>query len=173
MRKREGASSRGGRLCRCRDDEIDHAVTPTSASFWPVRSAHSVTMSLTNGPSLSPMILTSRSHGYSCTVRKLPVPSRFCIMPMLHTRAARPDLLQAAGCGCRAAALTGRASLYAAAGARKRPSAAESQIARTIRSQSSLRTCKFALLMWEGYTTAHRTRVRHMRHARLEAGRVR
>ena len=27
--------------------------------------------------------------------------------------------------------------------------------------------------MWEGYTTAHRTRVRHMRHARLEAGRVR
>ena len=27
--------------------------------------------------------------------------------------------------------------------------------------------------MWEGCTTAHRTRVRHMRHARLEAGRVR
>ena len=26
--------------------------------------------------------------------------------------------------------------------------------------------------MWEGYTTAHRTRVRHMRHARLEAGRL-
>ena len=33
--------------------------------------------------------------------------------------------------------------------------------------------CKFACYMWEGYTTAHRTRVRHMRHARLEAGRVR
>ena len=32
---------------------------------------------------------------------------------------------------------------------------------------------KFACYMWEGYTTAHRTRVRHMRHARLEAGRVR
>ena len=26
---------------------------------------------------------------------------------------------------------------------------------------------KFACYMWEGYTTAHRTRVRHMRHARL------
>ena len=26
--------------------------------------------------------------------------------------------------------------------------------------------------MWEGYTTAHETRVRHTRHARLEAGRV-
>ena len=36
--------------------------------------------------------------------------------------------------------------------------------------RSSLR--KFACYMWEGYTTAHRTRVRHMRHARLEAGRV-
>ena len=32
---------------------------------------------------------------------------------------------------------------------------------------------KFACYMWEGYTTAHRTRVTHMRHARLEAGRVR
>ena len=36
---------------------------------------------------------------------------------------------------------------------------------------------KFACYMWEGYKntkkTAHRTRVRHMRHARLEAGRVR
>ena len=32
---------------------------------------------------------------------------------------------------------------------------------------------KFACYMWEGYTTAHKTRVRHMRHARLEAGRVR
>ena len=32
---------------------------------------------------------------------------------------------------------------------------------------------KFACYMWKGYTTAHRTRVRHMRHARLEAGRVR
>ena len=28
---------------------------------------------------------------------------------------------------------------------------------------------KFACYMWEGYTTAHRTRVRHRRHARLEA----
>ena len=27
---------------------------------------------------------------------------------------------------------------------------------------------KFACYMWEGYTTAHSTRVRHMRHARLE-----
>merc|ERR1711935_979192 len=35
------------------------------------------------------------------------------------------------------------------------------------------RSChKFACYMWEGYTTAHRTRVRHMRHARLEAGRL-
>merc|ERR1712086_176289 len=32
--------------------------------------------------------------------------------------------------------------------------------------------CKFACYMWEGYTTAHRTRVRHMRHVRLEAGRL-
>ena len=29
------------------------------------------------------------------------------------------------------------------------------------------------LYVKEGYTTAHGTRVRHMRHARLEAGRVR
>ena len=31
---------------------------------------------------------------------------------------------------------------------------------------------KFSCYMWEGYTTAHETRVRHMRHARLEAGRL-
>ena len=49
-------------------------------------------------------------------------------MSMLHTRAARPAMLHAAR-GC-AAALTGRASLYAAAGARNMPRAvATSEIA--------------------------------------------
>ena len=59
-------------------------------------------------------------------------------MSMLHTRAARPAMLHAAR-GC-AAAATGRASLYAAAGARSRPRAV-SDIARIIRQVGLRETC--------------------------------
>jgi hypothetical protein len=68
-------------------------------------------------------------------------------MSMLLARAARPAVLHAAR--GRAAALTGRASLYAAAGARNRPRAAvASEIARMAPSwlqtrRQGRRTCPF------------------------------